>query len=103
MYFLSFSLDWLIISLLMAVVEKWWCRLVFSVSEHIVQTLSLYCLSLLISAADLLRELDRAGAAGLVVLGAELVPGVLVDMLALRLDLLGAELVPGVLVDLLAL
>ena len=80
----------------MAVVEKWWCRLVFSVSEHIVQTLFLYCVSLLISAADLLRALDRAGA--------ELVvPGVLVDMRALRLDLLGAELVPGVLVDLLAL
>ena len=65
-------LGWFLAILLMEVDEKWWCLLVLTVSEHMEQTLSLYCLSLLTSAADLWL----AGAAGLVAVEAVLDPEV---------------------------
>ena len=81
-------LGWFLAILLMEVEEKWWCLLVLTVSEHMEQTLSLYCLSLLTSAADLWLAELWPGAAGLVSVEAVLDPEVVMEELGLGLDLL---------------
>ena len=62
--------------------------MVFTVSEHMVQTLSLLCLSLFTAVADFSPSDLCVGAAVLVLLETVLLPEVLVDMLGLGLDLL---------------